>query len=145
MGARNRCHGAVSGFENEDLAHLWWNCKAEQYAHVREKVPQNTTVEAMRPAYKDMMLAQKDTQLLDWERNNRINEVAAVAAAEELRSKVGRSTTEMVEARRVLGRLQKNSEGTSGCRRGRMGRALTRDGKQSREQEQESSSRKTVR
>ena len=36
-----------------------------------------------------MILAQKDTQLLDWERNNRTNEIAAVAAAEELRSRVG--------------------------------------------------------
>ena len=34
------------------------------------------------------MFAQKDTQLLDWERNNRTNEIAAVAAAENLRSRV---------------------------------------------------------
>ena len=74
--------------ENEDLAHLWWNCKAEQYAHIREKVPQNTTVEAMHPAYRDMMLAQNNTQLLDRERNNSTNEIRAVAAAEKLRSRV---------------------------------------------------------
>ena len=55
------------GHENEDLAHFWWNCKADHSAHIKEKVPQNTTVEAMHPAYRDMMLAQKDTQLLDWE------------------------------------------------------------------------------
>ena len=72
------------GHENEDLAHLWWNCKAEQYAHIREKAPQHTNVEAMHPAYRDMMLAQKDTQLPDWERNNRTNEMAPVAAAEKL-------------------------------------------------------------
>ena len=76
------------GHENEDLAHLWWNGKAEQYAHIREKVPQNTTVEAMHMANRDMMLAQKDTQRLDWERNNTTNEIAAVAAAERLRSRV---------------------------------------------------------
>ena len=40
---------------NEDLAHLWWNCKAEQYAHIREKAPQHTSVGDMRPAYRDMM------------------------------------------------------------------------------------------
>ena len=70
------------GHENEDLTHLWWNCEAEQYAHIREKAPQPTNVEAMHPAYRDMILAQKDTQLLDWERNNRTNEIVAVAAAE---------------------------------------------------------------
>ena len=42
----------------------------------------------MHLAYRCMMLAQKDTQLLDWERNNRTNEIAAVAAAEKLRSRV---------------------------------------------------------
>ena len=25
------------GHENEDLAHLWWNWKAELYAHIRDK------------------------------------------------------------------------------------------------------------
>ena len=35
-----------------------------------------------------MIWAQKDTLLLDWERNNRTNEIAAVAAAEKLRSRV---------------------------------------------------------
>ena len=34
------------------------------------------------------MLVQKETQLLNWGKDNRTNEVAAVAAAEELRSKV---------------------------------------------------------
>ena len=77
------------GYENEDLAHLWWNCKAEQYAHIRERALQHTNVEDMQPAYRDMMLVQKDSQLLNWGKNNTTNEVAAVAAAEELRSKVG--------------------------------------------------------
>ena len=76
------------GHENEDLTHLWWNCKAEQYAHIREKAPQPTNVEAMHPAFRDMILAQKDTQLLDWERNNRTNEITAVAAAMMLRSRI---------------------------------------------------------
>ena len=66
------------GHENEDLTPLWWNCKAEQYAHIREKAPQPTNVEAMHPPYRDMIWAQKDTQLPDWGRN----EIAAVAAAE---------------------------------------------------------------
>ena len=44
-------------------------------------------MEAVRPAYREMILAQKDTQLLDWERSNRTNEIAAVAAAETLRSR----------------------------------------------------------
>ena len=43
------------GHENEDLTHLWWNCKAEQYAHIREKAPQLKNVETMHPAYRDMM------------------------------------------------------------------------------------------
>ena len=73
------------GYENEDLTHLWWNCKAEQYAHLREKAPQPTNVEAVHPAYRDLILVEKDTQLLDWERTNRTNEIAAVAAGEKLR------------------------------------------------------------
>ena len=76
------------GYENEDLAHPWWNCEAEQHAHIREKAPQHTNVEDMHPAYRDMMLVKKDTQLLNWGKENRTNEVAAVAAAEELRRKV---------------------------------------------------------
>ena len=35
-----------------------------------------------------MILGQKDTQLLGWERNNRTNEIAAVASAEKLRFRV---------------------------------------------------------
>ena len=42
----------------------------------------------MHPVYRDMILAQKDTQLLDWGKNNRTIEIAAVAAAEKLRSRV---------------------------------------------------------
>ena len=128
------------GTENEDLTHLWWNCQAEQYAHISEKVPQPTNVETMHPAFRDMMLAQKDTQLLDWERTNRTNEIAAVAADEKLRNRVE-------DAR---GRDDgKQDERCQGGRRiwrvyGRTGRALTLDGKRSREREQESTSRKTT-
>ena len=49
------------GCENEDLAHLWWNCEAEQYAHTGREHSED-----MHPAYRDMMLVQKDTQLLNW-------------------------------------------------------------------------------
>ena len=125
------------GHENEDLTHLWWNCEAEKYAHIREKAPQPTNVEAMHPAYRDMILAQKDTQLLDWERNSRTNEIVAVAAAHARRC----TRVETMEARRPLPRRQKNLEGTSvkaDCRYGRTGRALTRDGKRLRDREQES-------
>ena len=76
------------GYGNEDLAHLWWNCTAEQYAHIWEKAHQHMNVEDMHPSYRDMMLFQKDTQLLNWGKDNRTNEVAAVAAAEKLRSRV---------------------------------------------------------
>ena len=31
------------GHENEDLARLWWKCKAEQYAHNREKARRTDT------------------------------------------------------------------------------------------------------
>ena len=76
------------GHENEDLAHLWWKCKAEQYAHIREKAPQHANVEEMHPTYRDMLLVQKDGQILEWAKNNRNNEVAAIAAAKEMRSRV---------------------------------------------------------
>ena len=58
------------GIENEDLAHLWWSCRAEQYAHIREKALQRTTLEEMHLAHRDMFLAQKETQLLRWAKNN---------------------------------------------------------------------------
>ena len=51
------------------------------------------------PACRDVFLAQKDTQLLDLERTNRTNEIAAVAAAENWRSRVKMHATETMEAR----------------------------------------------
>ena len=76
------------GHENEDLAHLGWKCKAGQYAHIPEKAPQHTNVEEMHWTYRDMLLVQKDGQLLEWAKNNRNNEVATIAAAKEMRSRV---------------------------------------------------------
>ena len=58
-----------------------------RYAHIWEKALQHTNVEHMHPAYRDMMLVQTDIQLLNWGKDIRTNEVAAGAAAEELRSK----------------------------------------------------------
>ena len=46
-----------------------------------------------------MILAQKDTQFLDWERNNRTNEKDVVTAAEKLRSRVEMHATGTMEAR----------------------------------------------
>ena len=54
----------------------------KQYAHIRKKAPQHANEEDVQ---RYEML---DTQLLNWGKDNRTNEVAAVAAAEELRSKV---------------------------------------------------------
>ena len=65
-----------------------WKCKAEQYAHIREKAPQHANVEEMHPTYRDMLLVQKDGQILEWAKNNRNNEVAAIAATKEMRSRV---------------------------------------------------------
>ena len=88
VGARNSCHGAVpSLWLRERRPRPPLVGKAEQYAHIREKAPQHTNVEDMHPANSEM-LVQKDTQLLNWGRDNRTNEVAAVAASEELRSKL---------------------------------------------------------
>ena len=42
----------------------------------------------MHLAHRDMSLIQKDTQLLEWARNNRTEEVAAIMAEREMRSKV---------------------------------------------------------
>ena len=42
----------------------------------------------MHPTYRDMLLVQKDVQLLDWTKNNRTNEVAAIAVAKEMRSRM---------------------------------------------------------
>ena len=88
--ARAPRHGAVPGLchEKEDLTHFQLNCKTEQHAHIKEKASQLTN-ETMHPACRDVMLAQKkDTQLLDWERNNRTIEKTAVAASEKSQSRV---------------------------------------------------------
>ena len=61
---------------------------AQDLEKIDIQASQLKNVETMHPAYRDMMLAQKDAQLLDWERNNRTYEIAAVAAAEKLRSRV---------------------------------------------------------
>ena len=94
--------------------------------------PQHTNVEDMHPAYRDMMSVQKDAQLLNWGKNNRNIEIAAVAAAEKLRSKVG-------SARNRDDGSKMSAAMAADCRCGRTGRALTRDGKRLREREQESS------
>ena len=54
---------------HEDLTHFCWNCKTE---HTRHDERGNNA-----PACRDMMLVQKDTQLLDGERNNRTNEIGS--------------------------------------------------------------------
>ena len=92
-----------------------------------------------------MILAQKDTQLLDWERNNRINEIATVAAAEKLRSRVEDARDRDDGSKMSAAKAAEEFGGTSvkeDCRSGRTGRALTRGGKRLREREQESTSRK---
>ena len=44
---------------------------SEQSAHIREKAPEQTNLEEMHLPHRDMLLIQKDTQLLEWARNNR--------------------------------------------------------------------------
>ena len=67
---------------------MWWSSRAEQYAHIREKAPQQTNLEEMHPAHRDMLLVSKDSQLLEWAKKNRTGGVAAVVAAREVRSQV---------------------------------------------------------
>ena len=60
-------------------------CRAEQYAPIREKGSPNVNIEEMHPAHRDMSLVLHDAQLLEWARHDRTDEVAAVSAADDIR------------------------------------------------------------
>ena len=103
VGARNSCYGAVPS--------LWPRERRSGPslldAHIREKAPQHANVEEMHPTYRDMLLVQRDGQILEWAKNNRNNEVAAIAAAKEMRSRV--------EDRRSKNEGEKISTGKGGA------------------------------
>ena len=139
------------GYDNEDLAHLWWSSSAEQYAHIRDRAPQQTNLEEMHLPHRDVLLVQQDTQLLEWARNNRTEEVAAGMAAREMRSKVESSGSNDNDgdskktAGRIVEELGEYFRDGRHCRSGWVDLVSIRAGKRYRERVQESSSRKTAR
>ena len=50
-------------YEDEDLAHLRWGCRAEHCAPIPEKASPLVNIELVRPAHRDMLFVQHDVQL----------------------------------------------------------------------------------
>ena len=75
------------GHENEDLTHLWWNCKAEQYAHYGESTSAHERG-SHAPGIQRYDVGSEGHTAPGLGKNQQ-DQRSDVAAAEKLRSRVG--------------------------------------------------------